>query len=411
MSKQLTIGLFGFGCVGQGLYEVLNQSVRFKADFKKICIKHPNKKRILDAHLFTTNKWELLNDPEINTIVELIDDADEAYQIIRAALKNKKNVVSANKKVLAEHLEELLLLQKENNVSLIYEASACGGIPIIRTLEEYYDNEELRSVSGIFNGSSNFILSKIYNEGLSYSTALKEAQDLGFAETDPTLDVEGFDPKYKLVILALHAFGIVLRPEEIYNSGISYFGKQEVELYRSTKIKVKLHPTIEKIDEQRISAYVLPVLINEQHPLYTVNNEYNAVIVEGSFSDEQLFVGKGAGGHPTGAAVLSDISALSYDYKYEYKKYFQHNPIRIDNSVERSLYISGDRSGLEELFKEDEIAESEYGNFAITQQTIQWLIEHQELIQKSRLFVASIHPDVEPELEAYYTEKLAGLYA
>jgi homoserine dehydrogenase len=126
MSKQLTIGLFGFGCVGQGLYEVLNKSVRFKADFKKICIKHPDKKRILNADLFTIDKWELLNDPEINTIVELIDDPAEAYLIITSALKNKKNVVTANKKVLAENLEEFIRLQQENEVSLIYEASACG---------------------------------------------------------------------------------------------------------------------------------------------------------------------------------------------------------------------------------------------------------------------------------------------
>jgi len=411
MSKQLTIGLFGFGCVGQGLYEVLNKSVRFKADFKKICIKHPEKKRILNNHIFTTNKWEILNDPEINTVVELIDDAEEAYLIISTALKNKKNVVTANKKVLAERLEELIQLQKENNVSLIYEASACGGIPIIRTLEEYYDNESLQSVSGIFNGSSNYILSKIYNEGLSYEQALKQAQDLGFAETDPTLDVEGYDPKYKLIILALHAYGLLLKPDEIFNAGISHLGLQEIELYKNQNIKVKLNPVIKEQNDGSISAFVLPLLINENHQLSNVNNEYNAVLVEGSFSDAQLFIGKGAGGHPTGAAVLSDISALSYEYKYEYKKYFKNTNTTIDNTTNLHLYFSGTNNALKKIFNDHEIAENNNGSFVIKNESVQWLLDNKETIKKEKIFIAKVHEEVQPELKVYYNTLLEGVLA
>jgi homoserine dehydrogenase len=409
MSKQLTIGLFGFGCVGQGLYEVLNKSVSFKADFKKICIKHPEKKRILPDDLFTTDKWEILNDPAINTVVELIDDADEAYQIISTALKNKKNVATANKKVLAEHLEELLQLQKENNVSLIYEASVCGGIPIIRTLEEYYDNEELESVSGIFNGSSNFILSKIYKEGISYSKALVQAQSLGFAETDPTLDVEGFDPKFKLIILALHAYGIILRPDQVFHSGISNFGAQEIDLYTSFNIQVKLNPVLQKKEDGKISAYVISQLIGNQHPLVHVNNEYNAVIVEGAFSDEQLFIGKGAGGHPTGAAVLSDISALSYAYKYEYKKYYQNLALALDNSTRIPIYVSGKHASLLKIFDETEIADTSQGSFVIIHQSIQWLLEHQSAFAKNKLFVAKIHADILENLQVYHRKNCCEL--
>ncbi len=393
MSKQLTIGLFGFGCVGQGLYDVLTNSVQFKADFKKICIKHPEKKRTLPGDLFTANKWELLNDEEIDTIVELIDDSNEAYEIIVTALRRKKNVVTANKKVLAEHLEELLLLQKENNVSLIYEAAVCGGIPIIRTLEEYYDNESLQSVSGIFNGSSNFILSKIFRENLSYDDALKQAQELGFAETDPTLDVEGFDPKFKLTILALHAFGVVLNPEQVFNSGINHISDTEKKLYKDTGIAIKLNPVLKKVNDTELTAFVLPQLIDPSHKLYEVNNEYNAVIVEGVFSNEQLFIGKGAGGHPTGSAVLSDISALSYDYKYSYKKYSSSTQLRHNNQIEIPLYFSGDTESLADIFEEKQITETETGGIVLAKKTIDWLIVLKDRLSKNKLFVAQIHED------------------
>ena len=178
MSKTLKIGLFGFGCVGQGLYHVLNNSTGFKADIVKIGLKDKTKKRTVATELITFDKWEILNNPEIDVIVELIDDADEAFLIVSEALKKGKHVVTANKKLLAVHLDELYRLQKENNVSLLYEASACGSIPIIRSLEEYFDNEELEKVSGIFNGTTNYILTKTISEKLSYADALKQAQDL-----------------------------------------------------------------------------------------------------------------------------------------------------------------------------------------------------------------------------------------
>ncbi len=206
--KKLQIGLFGFGCVGQGLHDVLGNSTNLTAEIERIAVKNRDKKRSLSAENFTFDKEDILQNDKVNLVVELIDNADEAYEIVKTSLKNGKSVVSANKKMVAEHLEELVDLQKENGVSLLYEASCCGSIPIIRTLEEYYDNELLFSISGIFNGSSNYILTKVLNEGKAYDEVLKQAQDLGFAETDPTLDVGGFDAKYKLVILTAHSFGV-----------------------------------------------------------------------------------------------------------------------------------------------------------------------------------------------------------
>ncbi|MBC7758572.1 MAG: homoserine dehydrogenase, partial [Phormidesmis sp. FL-bin-119] len=211
MSKKLTIGLFGFGVVGQGLHDIISTK-DLNIEIKKIVIKDSSKSRSLPEDLFTTDASEILDDSGINTVVELINDADAAFKITSTALKSGKNVVSANKKMIAEHLEELVALQKEYGTSLLYEGAVCGSIPIIRNLEEYYDNELLHSISGIFNGSSNFILSKIANEGLEYNDALKQAQDLGFAETDPLLDVGGYDAKFKLLIAAAHAYGAFIKP-------------------------------------------------------------------------------------------------------------------------------------------------------------------------------------------------------
>src|SRR6478672_11275195 len=218
--KVLQIGLFGFGVVGEGIYKVLHQTPSLNALIKKVCIKHAEKERNAPASLFTTSYDEILNDPGIDIVVELIDDAKEAFTIVSTALKNKKSVVSANKKMIAEHLPELLQLQEENDVSFLYEAAVCGSIPIIRNLEEYYDNDLLQSVCGIVNGSTNFILTKIFKEQLDFSEALLLAQQLGFAESDPSLDVLGIDAVNKLSILLVHAYGIVEHPQQILHNGI-----------------------------------------------------------------------------------------------------------------------------------------------------------------------------------------------
>ncbi|MBE7175080.1 MAG: homoserine dehydrogenase [Mucilaginibacter polytrichastri] len=338
MSKNITIGMFGFGVVGHGLVDII-QSKTFNLSIKKIVIKHPEKKRTLPAELFTTDARAVLDDPEINTVVELINDADAAFSIVKEALQKGKNVVSANKKMIAEHLEELVELQHEHGASLLYEGAVCGSIPIIRNLEEYYDNELLYEVSGIFNGSSNYILSKVFNDNLSYAAALKEAQDLGFAETDPTLDVGGFDPKYKLAIAAAHAYGTFIRPQEILNIGIDTLSAHDLQYAREKGWKIKLVPTVRKIDDEQIALYVLPRFVKPGDLLYQVENEFNGVIVQAAFAERQFFYGKGAGGHPTGAAVLSDIMALRYDYHYEYKKALQTSKVQFSNEPVLDVYL------------------------------------------------------------------------
>jgi homoserine dehydrogenase len=318
MRKQLTIGLFGFGCVGTGLYEVLNKSNLLDAKIKRIVVKDRTKKRIIGAEHFGYEASDILNDEEINLVVELINDSNEALVIVKEALSKGKHVVSANKKLIAEHLEELLNLANENNVSFLYEASVAGSIPIIRNLEEYYNNDSLSSVQGIVNGTTNYILTQA-NYGVSYAEALKKAQELGFAEADPTLDVDGFDSKFKLVILIKHAFGLTVLPENIFNYGIRQIKPQDVKYTSEKDYRIKLFARAEKIGN-KIVGFVAPHFIKKEHVAYQVDNEFNAVIVEASFSDKQLFLGKGAGSFPTASAVLSDISALQYDYQYEYRK-------------------------------------------------------------------------------------------
>ena len=347
MSKKLNIGLFGFGVVGQGLYNIsLNRSLN--VEFKKIAIKDPNKKRTLPQELFTTDKWEILNNPEINTIIELINDAEAAYEIVTYALKNGKNVVSANKKMIAEHLEELVALQRENGTSLLYEGAVCGSIPIIRNLEEYYDNELLFGVSGIFNGSSNYILSKVFNENQTYDAALKEAQDLGFAETDPILDVGGYDAKYKVAIAAAHAYGLFVNPDEILNIGIQNLQTSDLQYAREKGQKIKLVPVAKKQNDHEVSIYVLPKFVKKEDFLFNVENEYNGVSVQAAFADQQFFFGKGAGGHPTGAAVFSDISALRYDYRYEYKKTQTEKKVAFNNEEILQVYLRFNQEDLVE---------------------------------------------------------------
>ncbi len=338
--QQLNIGIFGFGCVGQGLYYAIENSTGFTTTIKKIVVKNENKERSLDAKYFSFDKNDILNDDNINVVVELIDDADEAYSIVSAALKKGKHVVTANKKMLGLHMAELIALKNKYNVSLLYEASACGSIPIIRTLEEYFDNEELNRVSGIFNGTTNYILTKTINEGISYSEALKNAQEKGFAETDPTNDVEGFDAMYKTIIVALHAFGVILNHNDLLRFGITTLQPNDILYAKENGFTIKLVPTINKLPREKLAAYILPKFVPTENHLSKVDNEFNAVLVEGLISGEQFFMGRGAGSHPTGAAVLSDISALSYGYAYDNKKMHQDDKPTFTNDVAIKVFVS-----------------------------------------------------------------------
>ncbi len=339
-NKKLVIGLFGFGIVGEGLYKILQHTSTINAVVKKVCIKHPEKQRNAPPSLFTVDPEELLQDKEINVIIELTNDAEAAFYIVSTAFKNDKAVISANKKMIAENLKELIILQRHFKLPFLYEAAACASIPVIRNLEEYYDNDLLQSINGIVNGSTNYILTKIFEEKLDFETALINAQIEGFAETDPSLDVEGIDAVNKLSILLTHAYGITASPDELIYSGIQNLQSEDAVYAREKGLEIKLIAHAKKVSDRKIAAFVFPSFLAPDNQLYHVKNEYNGVIIESGFAEKQFFYGKGAGSYATASAVLSDLSALRYDYQYEYKKLKQQQENELCDDFYLKVYVS-----------------------------------------------------------------------
>jgi homoserine dehydrogenase len=341
-NNKLTIGLFGFGVVGKGLYDVLQSTPTLQSSIKKICIKNADKKRSIAAENFTTEAAVLLNDESINVIVELIDDADAAFKIVSTALQKGKAVVSANKKMIAEHFEELLELQQRHKTAFLYEAACCASMPIVRNLEEYYDNDLLKSIRGIINGSTNFILTKIFEEQLEFKEALALAQQAGFAESNPKLDIGGFDAANKLSILLAHSFGVIAKPGEFVFNGIENISLPDAIVAREKNYSIKLVANAKKLNNGKLAAFVLPQFVTPKDDLYHVENEFNALTTESTFADKHFFKGKGAGAFPTASAVLSDISALRYNYKYEYKKIHHQTDTQLSNDFYVKAFISVD---------------------------------------------------------------------
>lgn len=357
-NNTLNIGLFGYGCVGKGFASLATNYPELNLRIKKICIRDAEKPRDLDAEYFTTDADSLLLDDEINVIVELISDADAAFLIVKQALCNGKAVVSANKKMLAEHLEELVSLQQQFGVPLLYEGSVCGSIPVIRNLENYYDKEPLLGIEGIINGSTNYILTKLHANDIEYKTALAEAQALGFAEADPTLDVEGYDPVNKLCILLLHAFGIFIKPESIFHKGITGINAVDIAFAKKHHCRIKLLAKATQT-EAGIQAYVLPHLVNGNSNLTAIDFETNSVAIHAAWSDLQQLTGKGAGSIPTGSAVLSDVLAIRKNYCYPYKKsvYNDNKPTLVDG-IPLRIYLRAEASSLVDTTIFEEIEET-----------------------------------------------------
>jgi homoserine dehydrogenase len=388
--KNLNIGLFGFGNVGRGLYDVLQRINSKNVHIKRVCVRDLNKERGVNVE-FTDNADAIFEDKDINLIVEVIDDADAAYDIVKRALKARIPVVSGNKKMLGHHILELIDLQEQYNTPLLYDASACGSIPVIRNLEEYYDNDLLTSVKGILNGSSNFILSKIFNEHMGYDAALKLAQDLGFAESNPTLDIDGWDSLYKLIIITVHAFGVYVAPEDILTYGISTMNDADIRFAHEKDRRIKLVAHVEKIDD-RLVMCVLPQLISRNKYIYSVEDEFNGVVIKGLFYDKQFMFGRGAGGHPTGSAVLSDITACAYNYRYEYKK--RNDSVLPQYTTDHTFrvyfrYKSAEQRNLLHFSKIREQYTSDEYNYVVGDVTIANLKAHQEELRVADCFVAA----------------------
>lgn len=318
--NKIKIGLFGFGVVGQGIYEVVRKSKNAHAEIVKICVRSLDKPRSLDPSHFTASPADILDNPEIDLVVEVIDDAEASYRIVKSALLKGIPVVSGNKAMLAQHLPEMIEIQKKHHVALLYDASSCGSIPVIRNLEEYYDNDLLLEVKGILNGSSNYILSRVFDHRDSYDQALAQAQALGFAESDPSFDIEGYDSLFKLVIITVHALGAYVAPERIFTYGISTIHDADIRYAREKNVKIKLVAQVVKVSDEHFTLFVMPEFVTPAKYIYSVDDEYNGVVIRGECYDRQFMFGKGAGSLPTASSILSDIMARLHDYRYEYKK-------------------------------------------------------------------------------------------
>ena len=395
-NKQINIGLFGFGTVGKGLYDVLKKIQPENVNIVKVCVRNVAKHSAEAPELeFTSNADDIFTDPRINFIVELIDDAEAAYGIVKRALQAKIPVVSGNKKMLARHIQEMIQLQRDNDTALLYDASACGSIPVIRNLEEYYDNDLLISVKGILNGSSNFILSKIFNEGMNYAEALKLAQDLGFAESDPTLDIGGWDSLFKLIIITIHAFGVYVEPEQIFTFGIGNMNEHDIQFAHEKRRRVKLVGWAEKVDEDKLVLSVMPHLLSKQKYIYSVEDEFNGVVIKGLFYYKQFMFGQGAGGFPTGSAVLSDITAQLYDYRYQYKKLQSPHQLHFTNDYKVRIYYRYDSPATLNLLEFSTIHESYYSDtykYVVGDIELSQLQAQAQSLRESNVFVC-LYPE------------------
>jgi homoserine dehydrogenase len=392
MPKKIKIGLFGYGVVGQGLYEVLQNSKASNAEIVRICVKSPGKPRNLPAEYFTTDADDIFNDPEINLIVELIDSAEDAYKIVTRALKCGLPVVSGNKAMLAQNLREIIELQKTYGTALLYDASACGSIPVIRNLEEYYDNDLLLSVKGILNGSSNFILTRIFNDGVSYDDALRQAQELGFAESDPSFDVDGFDSLFKIVIICVHAFGTWVEPARVFNYGISNINEFDIRHAREKGVNIKLVGQVKKLSEGEFTMFVMPEFVTRDKYIYNVEDEFNGVVIKGQSYGKQFMFGRGAGGHPTASAVLSDIMAHGYNYRYEYKKRNYADKPAYTTSQNIKIYLRYRSEEDRRLFPFSHEYERYYGetyNYVIGEVRLSELLKIRDELPGRDIFIAT----------------------
>lgn len=393
--EQINIGLFGFGTVGQGVYKVIDNAKNAHAVISKIAVRNISKPRDVEApkELFTDNPADILDNPDINLIVEVIDDPEASYRIVTSALRKGIPVVSGNKAMIARHLPELIELQRQYDTALLYDASSCGSIPVIRNLEEYYDNDLLLEVKGILNGSSNYILSRVFDHNQPYSEALRKAQELGFAESDPSFDIEGYDSLFKLIIITVHALGVYVAPSDIFTYGISNIHESDIRYAREKGVKIKLVAQVVKVSDERFTMFVMPEFVPPSRYIYSVDDEYNGVVIRGECYDRQFMFGKGAGSLPTASSILSDIMARRHDYRYEYKKMAYVDRPEYTTNVLVRVYVRYRETNILGTLPFVEVREqymSKENNYVIGDIKLRDLISHRELLSAPDVFIASL---------------------
>ena len=322
--KKIKIGLLGLGTVGTGVYkligrraDIMDKTIGAELEIKKILVHNMNKKREgIDPSLLTDDWREIIEDGEIQIVVEVMGGMEPAKTIILEALRAGKNVVSANKDLIAEEGRILLDTAQENGKDFLFEAAVAGGIPIIRPLKQCLAANEISDVLGIVNGTTNYILTKMFEDGMEFEDALRQAQELGYAEADPTADVEGLDAGRKVAIMASIAFHSRVVFSDVYTEGITKITAADIEYAREFDSVIKLLG-VARSTETGIEVGVYPMMIGKDHPLASVRDSFNAVFIHGDAVDDAMFYGRGAGEMPTASAVVGDVIDAARDLAYD----------------------------------------------------------------------------------------------
>lgn len=350
-TKKIKVALLGVGTVGTGVYkliqrrtDVMVRTIGAEMEVSKILVHNLNKQREgIDASLLTDNWQEIINDPEIQIVVEVMGGIEPARTMILEALHAGKHVVTANKDLLAAHGKELLDAAEEKHCDLLFEAAVAGGIPIIRPLKQCLAGNEIDEVIGIVNGTTNYILTKMFEENMSFEEALAKATELGYAEADPTADVEGLDAGRKVAIMASIAFHSRVVFDDVYIEGITKITADDIAYAKEFDSVIKLLGVAHNT-EGGIEVGVYPMLLNKEHPLASVRDSFNAVFVHGDAVDDAMFYGRGAGELPTASAVMGDIIDVARNIEYGCNgriscTCYRETPIKKFDEVENKFFL------------------------------------------------------------------------
>ena len=348
MEKKIKIGLIGLGTVGSGVFKTLQNFEN--VEIVKIAVRNKNKKRNienLDESIVTDNPYEVVNDPEIQIVAELVGGIDPAFDLIKTAIKNGKHIVTANKELLAKHGEELFNFAEANNKVVLYEAAIAGGIPLIMPIKTILAGNKINKIKAILNGTTNYILTKMDVQGASYEDVLKESQELGYAEADPTGDVEGFDAAYKITTLATIAFGKRIKIDKVYREGITKISPDDMKAANEMGYKIKLIASAELNKDGRADVRVHPMLVPKSKTLAHIDYVTNAVSLTGHPVGDVTLSGPGAGEFPTASSVVGDILAIAAELgKTDYilpmmRCHHDENAVMMDVSeTENKYYLS-----------------------------------------------------------------------
>ncbi|MBI4534240.1 MAG: homoserine dehydrogenase [Candidatus Melainabacteria bacterium] len=320
---RVVLGMIGLGTVGTGVVQLLSQHRHLT--LKKVAVRDPSRKRNTNAQLTVTGDVsEVIDDPEIEVLVEVMGGEQPALEYLERAIGQHKHIVTANKEVLAKHGPRLFQLAKKKGVAIFFEASVAGGIPLISTIHKGLEANRLYCVTGILNGTTNFILSNMEEKGDSFASSLATAQTLGFAEADPTADIDGHDVAYKLSILSALSYGRFVHPDSIYKESIRQISDEDIVYAAELGYRIKLIGTTQRLANNKLDVRVHPMFVNLHHPLASVAGSNNGILVAGDAIGELVLVGPGAGQMPTASAVVGDIINLASALQLpDFATYFQ----------------------------------------------------------------------------------------